>query len=623
MSTVYSGWSSGWKPSGSSVTKKFRSKLTYSTSSTNEKVTVTASVAVNLNSSVSASFEAGLFDSKSYDYWKTGKTVFGESNTVTIISDKKISYNRTTSSYKVTLSGSVSSDQGAWVADWDDMWANATITIPARTSYTISYDANGGSGAPGSQLKYYGYDLELSKTKPTRVGYTFKGWSTSSTAQTASYAAGGIYKSNTGAKLYAVWSKNTYTVSFDGNGKTSGSVPASQSVIYDTSFIPPSPGDLEKDNYNFDKWNTKADGTGTDFNIGESSTWNIASDTILYAKWKSKLATVNYRYATSIDVASDSSYVVFDEKKAPWESDYTIINQDIPSPTSNYIFSGYYSIGSAYKYAHKEFGIEFPIGIIPYNFTKSDLVGSNIIEATDEIHIGSTNVDLYAIYRDNTNSLISIKNSSYEYIPPSVTENDYYLYLTGQISSFNSSVSNDNVVASIKLSINQIYDIISIDFDSITASLTTENGSGTVELKSPIFYKSLYNPQTNTIDTYIIFRTSGKAGEGTLFDYDTTRYVLSVSNINDSFGKSLLEEPMTIIISPPKILRDINSDGGVISLFSKAPDYEIKHTDNEILINGDILLGLFKYGETSIDTQLYNIIVEELNWNYDIVEIEV
>ena len=72
-------------------------------------------------------------------------------------------------------------------------------------SYTISYDANGGSGAPSSQTKYYATTLTLSSTIPTRSGYTFLGWSTSSSATSATYAAGGAYTSNEAATLYAVW----------------------------------------------------------------------------------------------------------------------------------------------------------------------------------------------------------------------------------------------------------------------------------------------------------------------------------------------------------------------------------------------------------------------------------
>lgn len=85
--------------------------------------------------------------------------------------------------------------------------ASASITIPAKTSKTITYNANGGSGAPATQTKWYGETLTLSSTKPTRTNYNFKGWATSSTATTAAYQAGGSYTENPSdnVTLYAVW----------------------------------------------------------------------------------------------------------------------------------------------------------------------------------------------------------------------------------------------------------------------------------------------------------------------------------------------------------------------------------------------------------------------------------
>ena len=87
-----------------------------------------------------------------------------------------------------------------------------TVNVPAWTSYTIKYNANGGSGAPSSQTKWKDQTLKLSTTKPTRTGYSFLGWSTSSTATSATYAAGANYTANAAATLYAVWKANTYTV---------------------------------------------------------------------------------------------------------------------------------------------------------------------------------------------------------------------------------------------------------------------------------------------------------------------------------------------------------------------------------------------------------------------------
>ena len=82
------------------------------------------------------------------------------------------------------------------------------VTVSAKT-YTVSYNANGGSGAPGSQTKYHNTALTLSSTEPTRPGYVFMGWSTSSTATSATYQPGGSFTTNANTTLYAVWKENT------------------------------------------------------------------------------------------------------------------------------------------------------------------------------------------------------------------------------------------------------------------------------------------------------------------------------------------------------------------------------------------------------------------------------
>ena len=100
---------------------------------------------------------------------------------------------------------------------------NQTSTLYAvwaAQTYTISYNANGGSGAPSSQTKTHGVTLTLSSTKPTRVGYEFLGWATSPTATSATYSAGGSYTNNGTATLYAVWKAKEYSVLYNGNGGT-------------------------------------------------------------------------------------------------------------------------------------------------------------------------------------------------------------------------------------------------------------------------------------------------------------------------------------------------------------------------------------------------------------------
>ena len=89
-----------------------------------------------------------------------------------------------------------------------------------KITYMVNYDANGGKGAPASQVKQYNNNLTLSSTIPTRDGYTFKGWGTSKDTTVVSYKAGGVYTSNNGITLYAIWRVNEVKIKFSTNGGT-------------------------------------------------------------------------------------------------------------------------------------------------------------------------------------------------------------------------------------------------------------------------------------------------------------------------------------------------------------------------------------------------------------------
>ena len=96
-----------------------------------------------------------------------------------------------------------------------------TITKINRTAtYTISYNMNGGSGTISNQTKTNDIALKLSTTKPTRQGYTFSGWSTSSNATTAQYQPGGSYTANSAATLYAVWDPGHIMSESEAAGRT-------------------------------------------------------------------------------------------------------------------------------------------------------------------------------------------------------------------------------------------------------------------------------------------------------------------------------------------------------------------------------------------------------------------
>ena len=87
-------------------------------------------------------------------------------------------------------------------------------------TYTIKYNANGGSGVPSNQVKEHNKNITLSTSKPTRIGYTFVNWNTSSAGNGTSYSAGATYSGNSDITMYAQWRRNRVIINFSVNGGT-------------------------------------------------------------------------------------------------------------------------------------------------------------------------------------------------------------------------------------------------------------------------------------------------------------------------------------------------------------------------------------------------------------------
>lgn len=180
-----------------------------------------------------------------------------------------------------------------------------SVSVPAWTSYKITFNANGGSGAPGSQTKWKDQTLTLSSTKPTRTGYSFMGWGMSANGSVV-YASGASYTSNASVTLYAVWKANTYTVKYDANG---GSYPpANQTKIYGQTLtlskVTPT-----RTNYTFKGWGTSASATTVTYAAGGSYTANAA--VTLYAVWE--LAYTKPRISNLTVIRVNSSNVEADD----------------------------------------------------------------------------------------------------------------------------------------------------------------------------------------------------------------------------------------------------------------------------------------------------------------------
>lgn len=206
------------------------------------------------------------------------------------------------------------------------MYASTTFSVPKLDSYTIKYDANGGSGAPSSQTKWYGTALTLSSAKPTRTGYTFQGWATSSTGS-VEYSAGASYRTNAATTLYAVWNANTYAVSYNANGGSGA--PGKQTKTYGVALTISSTKPT-RTNYTFKGWGTSASATTVSYAAGAKYTANSAIT--LYAVWelaytKPRINKLSVGRCTSNGTASDSGTyvkVVFD-----WACDKTVASVKI------------------------------------------------------------------------------------------------------------------------------------------------------------------------------------------------------------------------------------------------------------------------------------------------------
>ena len=104
-----------------------------------------------------------------------------------------------------------------------DKTSNITLhAVWKAKSYTITFNANGGSGTPSAQTVTYNGTLPTISVKPTKTGYTFIGWYDSVSGGTQYYNASNVamkkYDKKTNITLYAVWKINELKIMYNGNG---------------------------------------------------------------------------------------------------------------------------------------------------------------------------------------------------------------------------------------------------------------------------------------------------------------------------------------------------------------------------------------------------------------------
>lgn len=218
------------------------------------------------------------------------------------------------------------------------------IGVTVGPEYTVTYDANGGTGTFASQTKTYGNSVTLNNAVPTRTGYTFLGWSTDKTATTAEYKAGDTYTADADATLYAVWKQITYTIKFDANGGTGA--PTAQTKIYGEkltlSTVTPT-----REGYTFIGWGDSDNPTAARYGAGSHYTYN--RNDVLTAVWLINTYTITYDvgegWAVLESETKDHGTDLVLNKTAPTRTGYTFLGWATSEGSTNIA----YKLGDTYS----------------------------------------------------------------------------------------------------------------------------------------------------------------------------------------------------------------------------------------------------------------------------------
>lgn len=290
----------------------WRAYLEYSvTTNSNTTYAVTCTVGLyNVSSYTSYNASASLSSSGLTSYTGSSANIGTSAGTYhPLIENKVYSWSKTKTAQSKTVDFTFKT-VGGTVAPGTSS-SSLSVSIPAKTSYAVKYNANSGSGAPSAQTKWYGESLTLSSTKPTRTGYTFVKWNTAANGSGTDYSPGGTYTANSAVTLYAQWQIITYTIKYNSNGG-SGSI-SNQTKNYGTNITLSSGSGFTRTNYNLTGWNTKSGGGGTAY--AKSGTYSANASVTLYAQWElaytnPKISSVNvYKCDSGGNADDEGTYI--------------------------------------------------------------------------------------------------------------------------------------------------------------------------------------------------------------------------------------------------------------------------------------------------------------------------
>ena len=209
--------------------------------------------------------------------------------TVNLTSNKFVKAGYTFIGWATSANGGVVYENGASYK----MGTNSSYTLYAvwqANENTIVFDGNEAtSGSMSNMTVATDETIKLSSNGYKKLGYTFKGWSTTK-GGSVEYADGASYTMDTSESytLYAVWEMDTYKIDYVLNGGTNDSSNPTEYNVYSSiaSFADPT----RNEHYIFKGWFTDSSFENSITSIEDSSTGNLT----LYAKWETVKYTVTY-----------------------------------------------------------------------------------------------------------------------------------------------------------------------------------------------------------------------------------------------------------------------------------------------------------------------------------------
>lgn len=511
----------------------------------------------------------GTLSSSSITYITPGATIGVSGNKVTIGSS---SVTATATSQTTQYSYAFSS----WsVSDGDTVDSNITITATfSRTtrSYDVTFNMQEHGEAITKQTIAYGGTVTQPSPAPEATGYTFGGWYKESSCSN-------VWNFNTDTVsgttvLYAKWTINNYTVSFDLNGHE-GSAPASQTISYGGKAAEPSPAPTDTQ-YNFVGWFKEAQCT----NEWNFSTDTVSGDTVLYASWAIKTfditlasgshgsltgtTTVNYGTLLSVTLTPDSGYGLPDSLTG-----ITMDGNDILSQVT-------YSAGSITGPAITgDIVISAECVLLAKTFQISTTVSNNGTSSGDTSITdlgGTATVNVTAGSGYKLPDSISVSGANHTYV-----KSDKY-HATISLSNVTLQSEEQQVVITVTCVVLTSYNIDFTDVENADhsgASTITEDGTATIVITP---HSGYYSPETASVTVTNATKTSWTKATNTLVISNPSGAV-SISytpDVNTLTGITLSEEEGDYELGDPLELPTVTAS------YSHISDQELDDSDYSV-----------------------------------------